>query len=141
MVSLYLQNYNLKIWEGKTKALTISGGLLLWVKILINNAVIEEVSDIIYSDSHISLDENQKDKRKNLVINNRLNGILKDEILKRKWERKSKSDSMTLYNEIISWDYMICHHIAVLLYASDAGQNIRRTEIELMLYKWVLCNH
>ena len=47
------------------------------VKIIINNKIIEQVTEFIYLRSHLSQYNNQKDIDGNLVKYNRLNGTLK----------------------------------------------------------------
>ena len=46
------------------------------VKLAINNTIIEQVTEFIYLDSHLSQYYNQKDRERNL-IKCRLNGTLK----------------------------------------------------------------
>ena len=65
----------MKISEFKTKAMAKNGKRIPRVKIIINNKIIEQVTEFIYLGSHLSQYNNQKDIDRNLTKCNRLNGI------------------------------------------------------------------
>ena len=67
----------MKISETKTKAMIMNVKIIPRVKIVINNKIIEQVTEFIYLGSHLSQYNNQKYIDRNLIKYNRLNGTLK----------------------------------------------------------------
>ena len=49
-----LTKYNMKISETKTKAMARNGKIISRVKIVINNKIIEQVTELVYLGSHLS---------------------------------------------------------------------------------------
>ena len=72
-----LTKYNVNISETKTKAMAMNGKIIPRVKIVINNKLIEQVTEFICLSSHLSQYINQKDIDRNFIKYNRLNGTLK----------------------------------------------------------------
>ena len=56
-----LTKHNMNISEAKTKAMAMNGKSIPRVKIVINNKIIEQVTEFIYLGSHLSQYNNQKD--------------------------------------------------------------------------------
>jgi hypothetical protein len=67
----------MEVSEEKAKSMAVTGKTPQRVKILINNKIIEQRMDFIYSGSHISPFEHQKDIERNLTKYHKSNGVLR----------------------------------------------------------------
>ena len=87
----------MKISETKTKAMAMNGKRILRVKIVINNRLIEQVTEFIYLGSHLSQFNSQKDIDRNLIKYNRLNGTLK-----RNFGKQMRKEIQLRFHNIVS---------------------------------------
>jgi hypothetical protein len=86
--------------------MAMNGKRIPRVKIVINNKIIEQVTQFIYLGSHLSQYNNQKDIDRNLTKYNRLNGTLKRNFGKQ-MRKKFSLDSITSFQNQRS--YMTVH--------------------------------
>jgi hypothetical protein len=87
----------MKISETKTKAMTKNGKIIPRVKIVINNKIIEQVTEFIYLGSHLSQYNNKKPIDRNLTKYNRLN-----ETLKINFGKQIKKEIQLRFHNIVS---------------------------------------
>jgi hypothetical protein len=106
--------------------MTVTGKNPQRVKTLINNKIIEQRMDFVYSGSHISPFEYQKDIERNVIKYNKLNGVLR-----RNFGKQMRKDLQIRFHNVIAKPALLCGSECWTLRQKDRNR-IKSSQMELI---------